>query len=67
MMSISYIPQCVPSKEMPSEIRLYKSIWCQIHCLNCHKPEYRYMNANRMSKIYSILASNCVYTVVYLL
>ena len=39
VMSISYIL----SKEIPSETRLCKSIWCQIQCLNCHKPEYRYM------------------------
>ena len=39
VMSISYIL----SKEMPSETRLCKSIWCQIQCLNYHKPEYRYM------------------------
>ena len=36
MMSISYIL----SKEIPSETRLCKLIWCQIQCLNCHKPEY---------------------------
>ena len=37
VMSISYIL----SKEIPSETRLCKSIWCQVQCLNCHKPEYR--------------------------
>ena len=39
MMSINYML----SKEIPSKTRLCKSIWCQIQCLNCHKPKYRYM------------------------
>ena len=39
VMSISYIL----SKEILSETKLCESIWCQIQCLNCRKPEYRYM------------------------
>ena len=39
VMSISHIF----SKEITSETRLCKSKWCQIQCVNCHKPEYRYM------------------------
>ena len=39
VMSIRYIL----SKEISSETRLCKSICCQIQCVNCHKPEYRYM------------------------
>ena len=39
VMSISYIF----SKEIPSEIWLCKSIRCQIQCVNCYKPEYRYV------------------------
>ena len=53
MMSISYIL----SKEIPSVTRLCKSIWCLIQRLDCHKPEYRCMICQRMSKMYSKLVS----------